>query len=153
LGNRYSALVKKHWTVRCAPDSIRCGRPPTATLRATVGRAISASHVSSAIVARLHQTVRCARRLKTRNGRLGRRRKQIADCSVFAVHQIVRCTRGQKAIQSCQMKNQWLLGSLGVEKGLLSIWSRYPSILCANYNSKTPRPRHRSILERFEHIS
>jgi hypothetical protein len=124
LGKSPGALTNNHRTVRCAPDSVRCARPPTASRRSTVGRTISAGDVSSATVGGLHRTVQCAtglsgvpsdqRRATVGNGRLRRGRKHIGDCSVSGVHRTVRCTRRQKATKAFQMEEQRLLGPLGL---------------------------------------
>jgi hypothetical protein len=69
------------------------------SLAPMVGRAISVCHVSSITIGRTHRIVwcayrivRCAKRPKARNSHLDRGKKQIDDCSVFGVHQTVRCT-------------------------------------------------------------
>jgi hypothetical protein len=102
------AQAKNHRTVRCAPDSVRCARPPTASRRSTVGRAISAGHVSSATVGGLHRAATVG------NGRLRHGRKHIGDCSVSGVLRTIRCTRRQKATRAFQMEEQRLLDPLGL---------------------------------------
>jgi hypothetical protein len=64
----------------------------------------------------------------------------------------LRCTHRQKATRFFQMRLQRLLGLLGLQKGPLGAWSSTTSILRAHYNSKIPRPRLQSVLQRFERI-
>jgi hypothetical protein len=69
------------------------------------------------------------------------------------------CVSGQSSApadgEGWKLPNEALMTPrpLGLYKRPLGAWNNTPSILWAHYNSKTPRPRLRSVLERFERIS
>jgi hypothetical protein len=112
-GKTQRAAAKTQRAVWCAPDC------PVSHLRPRQrSDARSAGDTwASPTVGRSHQNVRCATRVMATT--VGFARKGRKSCTVHCpvVHRTVSCAHGQKATMTFQMKLQWLLAALGLQKG------------------------------------